>query len=317
MTRSPHLLWSLVCALAPLALPAASAQRVPVQVVPAQPAQPVQPVQIAPVGVAPVQAPRVLGGPVRMGAVAAPVMPLPVKNGKDTSDGLTLLIEHYLDHVDAPDGARRFPCKIHAVKLDKETPYQIDMVGHGIDAYLRLLDEHGKVLAEDDDSGGNLNARIRHTTTKGGIYFIVATTCAGGEGAYTLSVRKLQPAAPRKIVAMNPVNVKKPSEVKAQLNANDQPDQARSVPCQIHSIALKANKTYVIDLESTDFDAYLRLESPDAKMIQEDDDSGGNLNSRIEYRVSADGNYRLVAMPLHNLNGNVGGQYTLRVTEKE
>jgi hypothetical protein len=295
MNRSPLSLWSLVCALAPIGLAPASAQVF-------QPA----PIARPPVIVRPVAGPG--GGP--------PVMPA-AKNGKEATDGLTLLIEHYLDPVDAPDVARRQPCKIHALKLDKETLYQIDLVGHGIDTYLRLLDEHGKVLAEDDDSGGNLNARIRHTTTKGGLHYIVATTFAGGDGAYTLSVRKMQASPPRKAAAMNPVAAKKPSEVKARLNANDPADDARSVPCQLHSIALKANKTYVIDLESTEFDAYLRLESPEGKMIQEDDDSGGNLNSRIEYRVPADGNYRLVAMPLHNANGNVGGQYTLRVTEKE
>jgi hypothetical protein len=242
--------------------------------------------------------------------------PVAVKNVKAPTDGLTIQIESFLDRADTPEAVRRFPCKIHAVKLDKETSYQIDLVGHNnLDTFLRLLDENHKVLAEDDDSGGNLNARIRHKTKKGGIYFIVATTFAGGEGDYTLSVRKVDVVV-RKAAAMNAVEAKKPSEVKDQLTANDQADEARSVPCHVHSIALKANKTYIIDLESTDFDAYLRLESPTAEKIAEDDDGGGNLNSRIEYRVPADGNYRLVAMPLAALNGN-GGAYTLRVTEKE
>ena len=327
MKRSPLRLWSLTCAFAPVALPAASAQLQPAQVVPARPVQPVQIVQPPPVIV-------LQGGPVAApiaGPVGVPVMPQPVKNGKDRADDLTIQIEHYLESVDTPDGARRHPSKMHAVKLDKETTYQIDLVGYGIDTYLRLLDEHGKVLAEDDDSGGNLNARIRHTTTKAGLYFIVATTFAGGEGAYTLSIHKYQAVPPRKVTEMKPADAKKPSEVKDQLSADDAVDKARNVPCHIHSIALKANKTYIIDLESTDFDAYLRLESPAGGNIQEDDDSGGNLNSRIEYAVPANGNYRLVAMPLHTLNGNVGGlivnaggpngnvggQYTLRVTEKE
>ena len=232
--------------------------------------------------------------------------PAAAKNAKAPADGLTIQIESFLNQADAPEAVRRFPCKIHAVKLDKDTSYQIDLVGHNnLDTYLRLLDEGHKVLAEDDDSGGNLNARIRHKTKKEGLYYIIATTFAGGEGDYTLTVRKVEVVV-RKAAAMDAATVKKPSEVKAQLTANDQPDEARSVPCHVHSIALKANKTYVIDLESTDFDAYLRLESPTAENIKEDDDSGGNLNSRIEYRVPADGNYRLVAMPLAALNGNGG-----------
>jgi hypothetical protein len=306
MNRSHLTAGSLLCVFAPFCLAPASAQE---QEQPALPAA-------RPALVRPVFAP--VAGP-----VAGPVGVQPAKKGKQPNDGLTLQIEHFIDPADAPDVSRRHPCKIHTVKLDKESLYQIDLVGHGIDSYLRLLDDHGKQLAEDDDSGGNLNARIRYTTDKGGLFYIVATTFAGGEGAYTLSVRKEQPVPPRKVTQMKPVDAKKPSEVKDLLGANDALDKARGVPCHIHSIALKANKTYIIDLESTDFDAYLRLESPAGKLIQEDDDSGGNLNSRIEYAVPADGNYRLVAMPLHNafnLNVNAGqnaGQYTLRVTEKE
>jgi hypothetical protein len=236
---------------------------------------------------------------------APAVKEVKAKDAKEPKDGITLLIEHFIDHTDPPDVARRHPCKIHAVKLEKETLYQIDLVGHGLDTYLRLLDADGKVLAEDDDSGGNLNARIRYTTTKAGTYIIVATSFSGGDGGYTLTVRNTN-ANPAKAIKL----------VKGQLKPNDGPDKARNVPCQVHTVALKANKTYVIDLESTDFDAYLRLESPTGKMIQEDDDSGGNLNSRIEYRVPADGEYRLVAMPLSRLNGNAAN-FTLRVTEKE
>jgi hypothetical protein len=299
MNRSHLTVGSLLCLVALFGPSAASAQ-----LAPPPPAPPPPP----PIVVRPALVP-----------VAGPVIGQP-KKGKQPADDLVILIEHFLDLADAPDVTRRHPCKIHAVKLDKEALYQIDLVGHGIDTYLRLLDEHGKQLAEDDDSGGNLNARIRHTTAKAGLYYIVATTFGGGEGAYTLSIRKFQAAAPRKVNQMKPADARKPSEVTDQLSADDGNDKARGVPCHVHSIALKANKTYIIDLESNDFDAYLRLESPTGKLIQEDDDSGGNLNSRIEYAVPADGNYRLVAMPLSNTlnaNGNNAGQYTLRVTEKE
>src|SRR5205085_1211000 len=49
-----------------------------------------------------------------------------------------------------------------------------------------------------------------------------------------------------------------------------------------------------IDLESRDFDAYLRLEDPSGKQVAEDDDSAGKLNSRIVYTPQTDGLYRIV-----------------------
>jgi len=62
-----------------------------------------------------------------------------------------------------------------------------------LDPFLRLEDRDGLVLAEDDDSGGNLNARIVFKPGKTGTYRVVATTFAHfkviEEGPYVLSVR--------------------------------------------------------------------------------------------------------------------------------
>ena len=110
--------------------------------------------------------------------------------------------------------------------------------------------------------------------------------------------------------------MKKPSEIQAQLTPQDANDNARGVPCKVHTISLKKGRTYTIDLISNDFDAYLRLEDPRGNNLKEDDDGGGNLNSRIIHQADADGVYRLVAMPLSVVPAN-NGQYLLRVTEHE
>ena len=56
-----------------------------------------------------------------------------------------------------------------------------------------LEDSKGKILAEDDDSGGNLDARIVYRAQQSGIYRLVATTIApkghpAGTGAFVLTV---------------------------------------------------------------------------------------------------------------------------------
>src|SRR5205823_2286850 len=62
---------------------------------------------------------------------------------------------------------------------------------------------------------------------------------------------------------------------------------------KVHTLKLVPGSTYTIDLQSIDFDAYLRLEDPSSKQVAEDDDGGGNLNSRIVYTPQSEGEYRI------------------------
>jgi len=45
-------------------------------------------------------------------------------------------------------------------------------------------------LAEDDDSGGGLNARIIFRCPQTDNYRVIATSLGGGQGAYNMSVRE-------------------------------------------------------------------------------------------------------------------------------
>jgi len=56
------------------------------------------------------------------------------------------------------------------------------------DAYLVLLDEESNILAEDDDSGGNANARISLTLPYTGYYAVIANAYSQEAGSYTLTV---------------------------------------------------------------------------------------------------------------------------------
>jgi len=59
-----------------------------------------------------------------------------------------------------------------------------------LDPYLVLTDGTGKSLAEDDDSGGGLNARIVFRPEQAGTFRILATSINFGAGAFTLTVRE-------------------------------------------------------------------------------------------------------------------------------
>jgi serine/threonine protein kinase len=84
------------------------------------------------------------------------------------------------------------PALVFQVRLKAGVRYQMDMVSpdpKALDPYLYLQDSDRKTLAEDDNSGGNLNARITFRAPANGIYRLRATSFNGGRGPFTLTVR--------------------------------------------------------------------------------------------------------------------------------
>ena len=65
----------------------------------------------------------------------------------------------------------------------------IDMSSEQIDSYLILLNSNGQELAQDDDSGGEKNARIVITLPENGTYKLLANSYeAGDSGEYKLKI---------------------------------------------------------------------------------------------------------------------------------
>jgi hypothetical protein len=122
------------------------------------------------------------------------VRPLPPEAGLPPgvhavgAGGLT--IEGVLDNNDPIDKTHQQLCKNFEVKMEAGKAYTIDMISQQMDSFLRLEDAAGKQLAQDDDSGGNLNARIVFRPQEEGVYRVITTTCAGGVGNFTLKVRE-------------------------------------------------------------------------------------------------------------------------------
>jgi hypothetical protein len=88
-------------------------------------------------------------------------------------------------------GGQQFHQVVHVFPMKAGRNYQIDCISTNVfDNFLRLEDPDGRQLAMDDDSGGNLNARILHTPNRDGLYRVIVTTFApNATGAYTLKIR--------------------------------------------------------------------------------------------------------------------------------
>jgi len=80
--------------------------------------------------------------------------------------------------------------KAYPLKAKAGRFYLIDLVKKSdIDPYLYLENDGREIVARDDDSGGDLNARIVFLAEKDGDYRIIATTLSKAEGAFELTVR--------------------------------------------------------------------------------------------------------------------------------
>lgn len=212
-------------------------------------------------------------------------IPLALSDGKATaSDKLTR---------DDPTDTVRTGChrKTYAVDLVKGHNYRLDMTSKEFDVYVRLEDSGGKALAQDDDSGGERNARINFACPATGTYRLVATAYASGsQGAYTLTVVDLASSG---TIALDLKDGK--SQVKGELRQEDARDAVKTHQCKTYTVRFEVHAQYQIDLSSDAVDAFLRLEDPTGKQLAMDDDGGGGRSARIRFTCPTTGVYRVIA----------------------
>ena len=190
------------------------------------------------------------------------------------------------------------------------------------DNYALVFDPMGNVVARDDDGGDvGVNARITHTCTMSGVYRLAVTTytTATTPGAYTLQVTGAGAVMPQPVPQPMPQPIPQPVP-----QPTPQPITTGTIPApgQVGTMAVgqmvqgrletgdqtmndgtfadvwafdgAAGQTVVIDLRSEDFDSYVQLLDPSGTRLAEDDDSGGNLNSRITFTLQAAGRHQIV-----------------------
>jgi hypothetical protein len=204
------------------------------------------------------------------------------------------------------------------------------------DAYLLIQPFPGgrsPLLARDDDSGGGNDARVEFVLPEDGDYVITATSTERGEtGAYRLSVERASTAARPQRVAP-PASVAAAGAKPADAPKPDVAGPRVLVPGRRVAGALssatrgrvgaaqgdwryvgRAGETIALNMRSSEFDPFLTLYSigpQAAARVAQDDNGGGGLNSRIIYRIPADGEY--VARAERRQPGR-SGSYTLSFT---
>lgn len=80
----------------------------------------------------------------------------------------------------------------YRVELEAGRTYVINVAGQGedplADPFLAVLNESGERVASDDDSGPGLDARLRFTPERSGVYYLQASGLGGSIGWYQISI---------------------------------------------------------------------------------------------------------------------------------
>ena len=201
----------------------------------------------------------------------------------------------------------------YRVTLDAGQTYRVSLSGAGeanklADPLVRVLNARGEEVARDDDSGGELNSYLEYTAPTRGTYFIEARGFNDdATGDYQLRVAR--------------GDIPADATTDASLSASGDSRQGVLSPAgdkDWYGIDLTANQTVRIQLNNADQngvgDPLLVIHGPDGAEVARDDDSGGNLNSYLEFTATAAGRYFVEA---RGFSDDAQGDYVVQVTPGE
>jgi hypothetical protein len=200
------------------------------------------------------------------------------------------------DSLTANDPVRRSPrTPYHVWQFDGRRGQRlvVDLESGDFDSYLLVRDPDGYTVGSDDDSGDELNARLRVILPRDGTYRVITTAVGdSARGRYTLTVSGWEtPPTP-------------PAGAAAAIAAGDTKDGLLEPGDDISpdgpyqdrwTFGARQGARLRIELRSADFDSYLTVLGPDGAVVGTDDDGLGERNSLVAVRARAAGRYTILA----------------------
>ena len=182
----------------------------------------------------------------------------------------------------------------YKLKIDKAGLYAVTLESSAFDAYLHLNGRN--VELEDDDNGGNLNARIR-TYLEPGEYTIAASSVNGNTGSFKLNV-KLTPTE-------NGLVTRDGTALTIGQTAQSMMDSRGR---RTFVLNLDAPKHIQFDAIADGFDSVLKITGPGVD--EENDDGGNGTNAQLTLDLRA-GRYIVAVTSL----GSQQGVFELETTD--
>lgn len=187
------------------------------------------------------------------------------------------------------DSRFRIDSDAHTYRFQVTAPgrVRIELTSPDGDPYLYLLTEGETRIADDDEGGAILDARIERDLTPG-VYLVEATPAGGrarGSAEFTLSIQYLDGCEPVDLGALEP-GVGLTASGSWTLDTCGSRIVAAH-PAHNYTFTLPRDGRVVIDLTSPNGDPVLSLASLERGVIGANDDGGGDYNSRIESYLTA------------------------------
>ncbi|MEL7067842.1 MAG: trypsin-like peptidase domain-containing protein [Cyanobacteria bacterium J06581_3] len=197
----------------------------------------------------------------------------------------------------------------------------VEMNSPNMDAYLILLSPQGRNLMQDDDGGGNTDARLTFTLPEDGTYTVLANSFGPREtgtyelrvasGAQAPSATRPNPSTAAPVYDSQATVLRLPSRTEGTLDSNSKVLARDGSRYEEYVFDASAGQQVTISLESRDFDTFLVLVGPDGEVLDSNDDiSRSSLNSGLSVVLPESGRYLVIA----NAIDDTGlGQFTLSV----
>ena len=193
----------------------------------------------------------------------------------------------------------------HTIEAQSGELLDIQLTSGTFDTYMEVKDSNGNVVGEDDDGASGTNSRLTLPIHSAGTYTVIVRSFDDNEsGPYTLTVRRdaIGEAAEGERV----------EQFSGQLmDWNDRLDDG--TPYALHVIEAQAGERLEVHMMSSAFDSYLQLWDEFETVFAEDDDSGGGLNSMLNFVAPADGQYVIVA---NSVGEDATGAYNITLRRK-
>lgn len=184
----------------------------------------------------------------------------------------------------------------------------ISLKAEDFDSYLELFDVNHNSLATDDDSGGELNARLTFVLPEDGDYLIEARGFSDAMGSYDLKIEEVAPPPPPTALGFG-------QTVQGDLKEGGATDDQGRLYDGYAFTGTEGQRVQAI-MRSGDFDALLQVGKAGEEfeeLASDDDGLRQGTDARLTFTLPEDGDYVLRALP-YSSSGK--GLYSLEFADR-
>jgi hypothetical protein len=184
----------------------------------------------------------------------------------------------------------------------------ISLKADDFDSFLELFDANHNSLATDDDSGGELNARLTFVLPDDGDYLIEARGFSDATGSYDLKLEEVAPPPPPTAISFG-------QTVQGDLKEGGAVDDEGRLYDGYAFSGTEGQRVQAI-MRSGDFDALLQVGKAGdefEELASDDDGLRQGTDARLTFTLPEDGDYVIRALP-YSSSGK--GLYSLEIADR-